>query len=243
MKQIFLFCLILSSYPAVSQWTGPDASSKIYYSKGFVGIGEIPQYRFHLKTTDVSPLIFGETPEASFAFMRHWLELKAKPAFTQTPFISWFTPQGVRQALLGLRTDAFGLKLENGFSFLINGGNVGIGTEDTKGYQLAVGGKLISEEIVVKLKGNWPDYVFGSNYPLPPLEEVSQYIIENNHLPEIPSEREVRQAGVNLNDMTTVMLKKIEELTLYLLEERKASLELKKRIEALENLSKQDEKK
>lgn len=115
-----------------------------------------------------------------------------------------------------------------------SGGNVGIGTTDTKGYKLAIAGKVIAEEIKVKLQSAWPDYVFSKKYELSPLADVEKYVKENNHLPEIPSAHEVQSEGVNLGEMNSKLLKKVEELTLYLIEQNK-KIELQgEKIEVLE---------
>ena len=100
-------------------------------------------------------------------------------------------------------------------------GNVGIGTIDTKGYKLAVAGNVIGESMTVKLQSTWPDYVFKKNYNLPSLQDVQAYIDKNNHLPEIPSQREIAMNGLNLGEMNKLLLKKVEELTLYLIETQK----------------------
>lgn len=97
-------------------------------------------------------------------------------------------------------------------------GSVGIGTTDTHGFRLAVAGKAIAEEIVVQLKGNWPDYVFDEQYKLPSLQEVEQFIKAHRHLPDVPSAGEIRQDGLNLGEMNAILLKKLEELTLYVIE-------------------------
>jgi len=102
-----------------------------------------------------------------------------------------------------------------------NGGNVGIGTLDTKGYRLAVNGSAIATSMTVKLYANWPDYVFKPQYKLPSLSTVKAYIDKNQHLPEMPSEREVKSNGINLGEIVKVQTKKIEELTLYLIEKDK----------------------
>lgn len=98
-------------------------------------------------------------------------------------------------------------------------GVVGIGTLDTKGYALAVNGSAIFTNIVVKLYRNWPDYVFKKGYALPDLSEVKKYIRKYNHLPGILSAREAQQDGINLGENQAALLKKVEELTLYLIRE------------------------
>lgn len=107
-------------------------------------------------------------------------------------------------------------------------GNVGIGTANTNGYKLAVGGNVVAEEVVVKLKENWPDYVFHKDYKKTNLDELENYIHENGHLPNIPDAKEVDKEGINVGEVQTKLLEKIEELTLYLIEQNK-------KIEKLEN--------
>lgn len=100
-------------------------------------------------------------------------------------------------------------------------GNIGIGTADTKNYRLAVNGSAIFTKAVVKAYGNWPDFVFEDSYQLPPLSTVEKYIRENKHLPEVPSAAEVAKNGLDLGTNQAVLLKKIEELTLYLIKQEK----------------------
>ena len=104
-------------------------------------------------------------------------------------------------------------------SFLANG-NVGIGTTDTKGYKFAVNGDAVFTKVVVKAYGSWPDYVLDSAYKLRPLEKVAQYIRDNHHLPEIPSADSVANAGIDVGANQAALLKKIEELTLYVIEQQ-----------------------
>ena len=107
-------------------------------------------------------------------------------------------------------------------------GGVSIATTSLPtGYKLAVGGKIIAEEVMVKTVGTWPDYVFGKDYPLKPLSEVENYIMAYGHLPEVPSAQEVKEKGVGLSKIDQVLLKKVEEMTLYI-------LELEKRVKKLE---------
>lgn len=117
-----------------------------------------------------------------------------------------------------------------------NKGNVAIGTANIPlGYKFVVAGKVITEEVVVKLSDSWPDYVFNPQYTLTPLNEVENYINENKHLPEIPSASEIAEKGAALGDIQSKLLKKIEELTLYLIELKKENSEMKDRIKNLES--------
>ena len=114
-------------------------------------------------------------------------------------------------------------------------GNVGIGTM-APGYKLEVNGSLKSTTIQVDVKPNWPDYVFDSGYQLPSLTEIEKYLQQNHHLPEVPAAETVKKEGIDLADNQAVLLKKIEELTLYVIEQDKQIKQLeglKKEVEAL----------
>jgi len=100
-------------------------------------------------------------------------------------------------------------------------GNVGINTSDTKGYQLAVNGSGIFTKVVVKPYGSWADYVFDSDYPLPTLDSLARYIKACKHLPGIPSAENVEKNGIDVGSNQTLLLKKIEELTLYSIDQDK----------------------
>lgn len=97
-------------------------------------------------------------------------------------------------------------------------GSVGIGTTNSQGYKFAVNGKAIATAMTVKLYTAWPDYVFDTNYNLPSLHTIKTFIDQNHHLPGIPTETEVYDSGLNLGEMDKTLVKKVEELTLYLIE-------------------------
>jgi hypothetical protein len=104
-------------------------------------------------------------------------------------------------------------------TMVVNGnGNVGIGTlnPDSK---LQVVGTIRTTQIVSDAGNVWPDYVFASNYQLPSLTELKNYINQNHHLPDVPSEEEVKRDGVNLTSHQAILLKKVEELTLYVIDQ------------------------
>jgi hypothetical protein len=105
-------------------------------------------------------------------------------------------------------------------------GDVGIGTT-TPDAKLAVNGTIHCREVRVDVD-HWPDYVFKPDYNLPSLEAVKIYIDNNKHLPDLPSEREVDADGINLGEIVKLQIKKIEELTLYLIEKEKQISEQKK---------------
>jgi hypothetical protein len=105
-------------------------------------------------------------------------------------------------------------------------GNIGMGISNPVD-RLAVNGRIKAKEIKVELTG-WPDVVFAKDYVLPTLQETEKHIFEKGHLPGIPSAAEVEKNGVELGDMNKTLLQKIEELTLYLIEQGKDIKELKK---------------
>ena len=96
-------------------------------------------------------------------------------------------------------------------------GNVGIGTT-SPGSRLTVKGNIHAEEVKVDLNVPGPDYVFDEDYELSSLEEVEKYIQENKHLPEIPSAADMEKTGIYLSEMNMKLLKKVEELTLHMID-------------------------
>ena len=98
-------------------------------------------------------------------------------------------------------------------AFVATSGGVGVFSVDGAGFVQA-------KKLKLKLSG-WSDFVFKDDYDLKPLEEVEQFIEENNHLPDVPSEAEVLKEGVEVGEMQQVLLQKIEELTLYIIEQNK----------------------
>ncbi len=99
---------------------------------------------------------------------------------------------------------------------------------------MSVDGKIWADEIEAR-RTSWSDFVFDEGYSLRSLDEIEQHILEFKHLPDIPSEEEVKQDGINLGDMDAKLLQKIEELTLYTIEQNKQILQLMERIERLES--------
>ena len=120
----------------------------------------------------------------------------------------------------------FKSKFEN--NVFVETGNLGIGTnsfvDGNETYRLSVKGKIRAH--AVKVYTTWADFVFEPNYELPALEEVERYINKNGHLKNIPSAEDVEVNGIELGEMNKLLLQKIEELTLYV-------IDLKKEVEIL----------
>ncbi len=101
---------------------------------------------------------------------------------------------------------------------LTNAGDLIIGAEESKGYKLAVAGRAVAEEVVVKLASRWPDYVFEKDYKLPSLYEVSETIKTEGRLPGMPLEEDVAANGLEMGQVTKLQQEKIEELYLHMIQ-------------------------
>jgi len=118
---------------------------------------------------------------------------------------------------------------ESQLMWVMGNGQVLIGNTQGKqgSYLLAVAGSAVATSFTVKSVANWPDYVFKKDYQLQPLSQLQAFIDQNHHLPEMPSEKEVVRNGINLGEMDKLLTKKVEELTLYLIEKDKTEQEQK----------------
>jgi hypothetical protein len=126
---------------------------------------------------------------------------------------------------------------------VLQDGNVGIGTTTPTGGKLVVNGTIRAKEVKVENNiaanefivnsSRWSDFVFEDNYNLPSLNHVESYIKENKHLPDVPSAKEVEEEGLSMAEMMKKQMQKIEELTLYVIEQNKQLSDLKKENEAI----------
>ena len=107
-------------------------------------------------------------------------------------------------------------------------GHLGLGTNDPT-ERLTVNGKIKTKEVIVTALG-WPDFVFEEDYPQPSLAEWEQHIEDKGHLPGIPSKAEVDLSGVGLGEMQRLLLQKIEELTLIILEQNETLTEQREKL-------------
>lgn len=106
-----------------------------------------------------------------------------------------------------------------------------IGAANISNYSLYVKGGILTEEL--RVRTGWADYVFNDDYELKPLYEVKQFIDENGHLPNVPSASQVEEEGIELGEITKIQQEKIEELTLYLIQQQKELDELKTLVRTL----------
>ncbi len=217
---------------------GLDGTRMTFASGGNVGIGETnPSSRLHVKGPDV------------------WLKLQDSNAsgYSSTNAGIQFNNSYATVGQIYQTGEDLVMESTGGVSNLLfktktiermrinKDGNVGIGTSTTGTHRLAVEGSIGARKVKVQASG-WSDFVFESNYQLKSLLEVEEYILNNKHLPEIPSAKEVERNGIDLGDMDALLLQKIEELTLYLIEQNKQNKaqqeqieQLKKELKALKN--------
>lgn len=114
---------------------------------------------------------------------------------------------------------------------ITNDGNVGIGTTNMpSGYKLYVKQGILTEKIMIAQHGGtlWPDYVFNDEYSLASLKSLDNFIKQNKHLPEIPTSKEIESNGLDIAEMQKLQMKKIEELTLYVIKLSQENDELKR---------------
>ncbi|MBC3846837.1 hypothetical protein H8K90_10640 [Winogradskyella echinorum] len=246
-KLIFTVVLSLSFlFNFSQQWLGSNNSSGNIYRTGFVGIGPNatnPSSSFvssaallQLKSYGNAEIIFdhtdgnGTSDLGVISFERnsdHLAHIRSgHDGAIDNAFLSFHTqPSG----------GSYGWINDNEKMRISSNGNVGIGTTNPSEL-LSVNGKILCEEVEVILDVA-PDYVFqkyytGSStlkadYVMPTIEEVEAFTKKNHHLPEVPSAKEIKEEGLQLKEMTTLLLQKVEELTLY-------TIEQEKRIKALE---------
>jgi hypothetical protein len=189
-----------------SQWTTNGTS--IYYNTGNVGIGV---------TAPAEKLNIGSGGNIQLESGNVYLRTNGRDRYynlANSAFSEIYNPS----------TDATAQ-----MAFMVGGteririnavGGVGIATTNIPStYKLAVGGNIIAEKVRVKLQSSgWPDYVFDHEYGLPSLAELEEFVKLYKHLPGVPSAQHVEKNGLDLGDGQAILLKKIEELTLYVIE-------------------------
>ena len=190
---------------------------------GKVGIGtKEPQAKLHINADS--------NEDASIILESKKLHYNAYIQFKDENYRLMVGSNGVMSLSAGQRV----LHLEAAKVSLL--GKIGVNTVNTvPGYAFAVDGGIITDEVLISEVEDWPDYVFGDSHNLMSLGELQTYVKQNSHLPEVPSAQEVEKNGVNVGEMQKILLKKIEELTLYTIEQQRLIENLQERINQLEN--------
>jgi hypothetical protein len=234
---VVLLCMVSTPRPAWGQWTG-GPTGPIYYNGGNVGIGTTsPDRRLTVQGTALQ----------SFTGSTLGIGLVKSGAYTHGDLSALDfanTTYSLPLGRVGLMMTNWGSYLQfgtsNSYNFGITNtamtidpsGNVGVGTTNPQ-YLLSVNGTVGAKDVIVTNTG-WADYVFRSGYRLRPLSEVNAYIEAHHHLPDIPSEAEVKEKGVSVGEMQAKLLAKVEELTLHMIQQEKDNQELRERIAQLE---------
>ncbi|SEB80957.1 hypothetical protein SAMN04489761_1837 [Tenacibaculum sp. MAR_2009_124] len=197
--------------------------------EGKVGIGTPgPSHKLSVSSSDNSVM------ELSSDTSGTWMDFENKAASAGSRI--WSIGHNGRGGAFGIyqrdNTNEYRL-------YITNDGKVGIGTNNPKGFQLGVNGKVAATEVKVATYSNWSDFVFYDNYQLPTLKEVEAHIQENGHLKDIPSAEEVEKDGFFLGEMDAKLLQKIEELTLYTIQQEKKIESLQEQNSKIESQQKQ----
>lgn len=231
-----------------------NGANKISFPSGNIGIGTFdPKAKLDINgnlnlTSQGSSWITGKTGKGGLTFTNQLTSNDYNSLIRQKTSSGHFVN-------LGGLGDYFGFfgydknRTVNGYDHSmvmnLNNGNVGIGTITTGNHKLAVEGSIGAREIKVEASG-WSDFVFERNYNLPTLLDVENHIKEKGHLKDIPSAKEVEKNGFFLGEMDAKLLQKIEELTLYTIEQEKKLKTQNSKIEnqqkEIEELKKQNSK-
>ena len=233
------------SYVQIGEWEADDQlsfkASKYNFTNGNVGIGvSSPQYKL-----DVNGKMYLHTVETingwaySYLLWEHHKLVMGNPTGTYAHTLLELVPGGCSQEELYSQFSLYHAynasnKVEKirfctaQNSWINTNNNFGIGTDNPQ-YKLDVRGTIRANEILVNTASG-ADFVFDKAYNLRPLNEVNDYIQQNQHLPEIPSAAEMQQNGVNMNELQMQLLQKVEELTLYIIQQDQRIKELESQI-------------
>ncbi len=224
-KTIFTSCLLLLLIQI------SNSQTNIFPASGNVGIGiTAPRSQLHVSGANLI-----KQPNGTILMSRYWQNDSNVRASALFHYYDSYDKLAIAVSSGKAPLDSSYVKM-----VIQANGNVGIGvlipTE-----KLSVNGKIRAKELKVETM-NWPDYVLMPSYPLMPLRELENFIKENGHLPEMPSAREVAENGVELGATQAALLKKIEELTLHLIEienrSKQQQEDMEQKIGALQNLVK-----
>jgi hypothetical protein len=223
MKQLMIFiAFIFLNFQAIAQG-GPVGQEGLCYCNWFWGPNS--------QTGEIGRLSSIKVNSPGTGFIVNGAETNASSwggpwyGMSRGTFDLGYLNQGSSVLLQGFY--GIGFRSDKGTMTINQNGAVTIGLTDSEilensqtpvvPYKLYVKGGIRTDKVQVDLINNWPDYVFDSNYELMPLHILKQFINDHKHLPGIPSAEEMSQEGMDLAKMNTILLEKIEELTLHVL--------------------------
>lgn len=253
-KQIFTLAFALCATAFTYAQNSPT-----WPSTGSVGIGtSSPVTRLEVVYNPLT-LIRSAEPNLTFMGLKQgtdynglYFQMKNSPSANSRNFILRSVEANVNAGFVEFNSVATTGTTKSAVSFGHNNielmrinqdGKVRIGSNDRttpNGYRLFVEEGILTEKVKVAVAGqvDWADYVFAADYKLMPLKEVEKFTKENNHLPNVPSAAEMVTNGLDVAKMDAKLLEKIEELTLYLIEQNKQIELLKAEISSLKEQKK-----
>jgi hypothetical protein len=234
MKKIFLLaaCALFSNSLFSQQWDGGTNTTDFIYRYGKVSVGASSS----LDMFNVGGDIRLDTSSGSLKFGK--IKIMGLP--DNFSFIIKHQGAGLYFSPSNNATDASGAIYTDLKTFNISQkSKVGIGTDtfdcsNCSEYRLFVKDGIKTERIKVEIAANngWADYVFNKDYKLMPLNDLQAYISDKGHLPEVPTTEEAIANGIELKEMNILLLKKVEELTLYLIDQNKINQNQKTELES-----------
>jgi hypothetical protein len=203
---------------AIGLWTAQ--AGDVLRSSGMVGIGPAASLPFATLTVD-GTIGFPTVASPMFYLYPSGTNNAQKPVIVHSPaypgYGLFYEDDGDRFSMKSSSADATPSLVVDLDS---NWVTIAIGLPKP-GYALSVNGKVVCEELLIEDSVDWPDYVFAPDYPLKPLVEVEAHIQQHGHLPGVTSAAEVSGNGLLVGAMQRQMMEKIEELTLYIIEQSK----------------------
>lgn len=204
-----------------SQWSEVGVGANLYYDQGRVGIGtndpkEVFQVSDAFAFHDGGVQYFGVNTYYNSVTqndVRIAEGFGRRIGFDDIGGISFHTSSTSDLAGTDITDDNVGLYIDNN-------GKVGIGTSSISdpSFALTVCGSIRSQKVQVEASGPWCDYVFEPKYELMSLEKLHDYVIRYKRLPKVPSAVEIKSSGIDVGEILTIQMEKIEELTLYITE-------------------------
>lgn len=256
-KQIFTLAIVFYAACGYSQFGSPTPN--VFPATGFVGLGTTtPTHKLEVISDDGSGYL-GAYQETIASFSKYPLlglnlqgigyevgsgrftttehayrmQMLEGAVTSKTGFIEF---SKIRSANTEKAAISFGYNDVESMRINHNGKvRIGNGVNDIKtpdGYKLFVEEGILTEKVKIAIKTttDWADYVFEPEYKLMPLDEVEKFTKENNHLPDVPSAKTMVIEGLDVAKMDAKLLQKIEELTLYAIEQNNEAKELKTKL-------------